>query len=426
MAAYSTLNPTCTQPTKGSLWKLKISDGDSFRRSPNFNYICVPTPQERKQQIKSTIRTLPLYGHNVLVQFWAATKIGKTVLLTTTGQPFGLSGTNEELEVYRQGCLDHKLYVHPEKRIAVGLPGRVFLNSTPEQTQNVHNIPNDQRPPCVDAIFTRIWGSFAVPVIVDGQCVGVIDFVTDTPTHSYDSIIGKVHKALQQAGLQSSIKTDCPKTCVSLNSKIRIRRTQSFSLSYYFRLVPYFGLSSVVAAKELRLKKGTFRNTCRKAGIPEWPGIPSTNTRASSAPDQTRVNQTVSETRSVGTLQVDDSVSSRDDGISPTPIASPSENQINQTVSETSPNADDFNSCWDGGVYEGPLELFMPTNASATEAEINEIASDTSFTEALLNQHDGIEYPGYETMAIEDFHHYMFMESLDTIFEDAPQMIWAA
>ena len=178
----SSVNYCCIQITNG----LKLTD------------ICVPTPQGTKQQIKSTIKTLLLYGHNVLVQFWAAKKIGKTVLLTTTGQPFGLSGNNKELELYRQGCLDHKLYVHPEKRIAVGLPGRVFLNSTPEQTQNVHNIPIDQRPPCVDAtIFSRIWGSCAVPVIVDGQCVGVIDFVTDTPTHSYDSIIGKVYTSLQ-------------------------------------------------------------------------------------------------------------------------------------------------------------------------------------------------------------------------------------
>lgn len=150
-----------------------------------------------KQKIISIARNLSLPVQNVLLQCWAPKKIGNSIVLTTICQPFGLSGVNEELEVYRKGCLDHKLYVHPEQGKAVGLAGRVFLNCIHEQTQDMHKYPKDQRPPCEDAIFSRIWGSIAVPVILNGQCVLVLEFVLDTPTDSYDNIIAEVCRLLE-------------------------------------------------------------------------------------------------------------------------------------------------------------------------------------------------------------------------------------
>ncbi|PWA84004.1 RWP-RK domain-containing protein [Artemisia annua] len=163
-------------------------------------HIFVPTSEGLKQKIISVIKNLPLQGQNFLVQYWGAKRIGKTFVLTTICQPYGLSGSNQELESYRKACLAHKLYGYEdsEKAVAVGLPARVFLNSSHEQTQNLHNdYPKDQCPPCEDSIFSRIWGSFAVPVIVDGQCVGVLDFVMDTSMYCYDDLIAEVCRLLE-------------------------------------------------------------------------------------------------------------------------------------------------------------------------------------------------------------------------------------
>ncbi|KAF5753788.1 hypothetical protein HanXRQr2_Chr17g0784001 [Helianthus annuus] len=41
-----------------------------------------------------------------------------------------------------------------------------------------------------------IWGSFAVPVIEADKCVGVLEFVMDTPKDSSD-ITGAVYSALE-------------------------------------------------------------------------------------------------------------------------------------------------------------------------------------------------------------------------------------
>ncbi|GKB87530.1 RWP-RK domain-containing protein [Tanacetum coccineum] len=423
---------------------LKVSSGEPFfRRAPNFHclYITdihVSTTEELKQKIIFIIRNSPIQGQNVLVQYWAAKQTGKTSILTTTCQPFGLYGINQQLDLYRKGCLDHKLYVYVDPKIldqgvAVGLPGRAFLNCTPEQTQNVHNIPKEQRPPCEDAIFSNVWGSFAVPVIVDGRCVGVLDFVMDTSEDSYDIHIGEICKLLQHAGLQSAIQTDCPRrTCISINGRKRIRKTQSFPHTYYSRLVPHFGLSSVAAAEKLGLTKGTFRNACRNVGIPEWPAIPRTNIRVTrtSCPPETRYSQTLSETGSSG-ISVADSICSSDEGSSEwsrertqTPIASSSENQTNQTVSETSLITDDLTSYWDQGVFEGLLEeLITMTNTSTPETEMNQIASHTSYTKALLkSEYDETVYQGNETTVIEDLDHHTFVKSLAFVFEDAPEM----
>uniref|UniRef100_A0A251RM14 GAF domain-like protein n=1 Tax=Helianthus annuus TaxID=4232 RepID=A0A251RM14_HELAN len=160
--------------------------------------ICVPTTVEFKKKIISLLQTLLfLPSESVLVQYWAAKEIGNTVVLTTTCQPFGLWGNNKELQSYHKGCSDHKLYVHPKEGVAFGLSGRVFLNRTHEQTRDVHRYPKYQRPPCEDyAIFTKIWGSFAVPVIEADKCVGVLEFVMDTPKDSSD-ITGAVYSALE-------------------------------------------------------------------------------------------------------------------------------------------------------------------------------------------------------------------------------------
>ncbi|GKD17660.1 RWP-RK domain-containing protein [Tanacetum coccineum] len=385
----------------------------------NLTDICVPTSEGLKQNIISVIKSLPLQGQNVLVQYWGAKRIGKTFVLTTTCQPYGLYGINQELELYRKACL----------------------------TQNLHNdYPKDQCPPCEDAIFSRIWGSFAVPVIVDGQCVGVLDFVMDNSMYYYDHLIAEVCRLLEHEGLHSSVLTDIPRrACIKINSKKRMRRTKSLPHTSYSCLVPFFGLSSAVAAEMLGLTRGTFRNTCRMAGLPEWPGIPSKNTRrASSAPDQTRVNQALSDTSSIGT-PVDDSISScsGEEAISEwsrektlIPMAFASATCISQKVSETGHIDDDFTFYWDGGVFKGSLELITTSESQVAchtdyiEAmpELDEmyyqgydtqIACDTDYTVAMPKL-DEMDYQGYETTVIQDPNDEWFMQHVPFMLDDAP------
>ncbi|KAI7753260.1 hypothetical protein M8C21_001175 [Ambrosia artemisiifolia] len=290
--ALSTMNIDKVQ-SPAAYWKFELSN-DSFRRSPNINYICVPTTAEFKTKIVSLLETiLFLPCDSVLVQYWAAREIGNTVVLTTTCQPFGLWGNNRELQLYQKGCSDHKLYVHPKEGVAFGLSGRVFLNRTHEHTQNVHRYPKYQRPPCEDAIFTKIWGSFVVPVIDADKCVGVLEFVMDRPKDSYDIYIGAVYGALEHAGFQSrDPNTNCVRN-TDMEDPRRLRRTKSFEITKYCCLVPYFGLSSAHAADMLRVKMGTFRNACRNVGISEWPYIPKSTTAITSFDLETQINPTI-------------------------------------------------------------------------------------------------------------------------------------
>ncbi|KAJ0427789.1 putative transcription factor Nin-like family [Helianthus annuus] len=259
-------------------------------------YICVPTTVEFKKKIISLLQTLLfLPSESVLVQYWAAKEIGNTVVLTTTCQPFGLWGNNKELQSYHKGCSDHKLYVHPKEGVAFGLSGRVFLNRTHEQTRDVHRYPKYQRPPCEDAIFTKIWGSFAVPVIEADKCVGVLEFVMDTPKDSSD-IIGAVYSALEHAGFRSHDRVDINFPRRTIDDPKRLRRTKSFEITKYCCLVPYFGLGSAHVAAMLGVKTSTFRNACRNVGIPEWPWIPNSTTNRASSDPESPITPTTSET----------------------------------------------------------------------------------------------------------------------------------
>lgn len=163
------------------------------------------------ENITSIVKTLPVPQDEtaVLVQFWAARNIHDEVntkmhLLTTTRQPFGFCGKNQDFEAYRKGSLHQKLYVYrdfqkqEETVLGSPVPGNAFLYRTPEQTQDVHRYPEDQRPPCEDyAIFDKKWGSYAVPVIHDDKCIGVLEFLMDTYKNSYDDDIELVCKRLK-------------------------------------------------------------------------------------------------------------------------------------------------------------------------------------------------------------------------------------
>ncbi|PWA52620.1 hypothetical protein CTI12_AA453810 [Artemisia annua] len=371
-----------------------------------------------KEKIFSALATLSLLGQqSVLVQLWSPTKAGNTFLLYTC-PTFGSSyEIDKGLMVYRRGCLRHAFYIHRDKNVSFGLPGLAFMEGTPQQTQDVHNYPEDQRPPCEDdSIFSMKWGSFTVPVTLDDECVGVLEFVLTGPTGPYDVYMKEVCKALEFVGFQSSLKLDTPKrTCIAKkssssieydapketeSSKKKTRTTQSSMYAHYNVLVPLFGLSKAEAMKEIAnifhlkkiVKESTFTNALRKVGITEWPWIRNTPTRASSSAPETQSNPTASEAAS--SIGTPDSVltSVCDEGISEqlreqtsTPIASAFEAQLYQIPLETSPFADDFNQYWDSGVSEmsweqiptiEPSALGLPERLLAFVRELDEMEED--------------------------------------------------
>ncbi|XP_076935053.1 uncharacterized protein LOC143601551 [Bidens hawaiensis] len=84
----------------------------------------------------------------------------------------------------------------------------------------------------------------------------------------------------------------------------RSRKTSSSEFTSYSRLAQHFGLSSAEAAVKLgettgkRVKRGTFRNSCRYVRITEWPWIPKRRTTRASSGHETQVNPTTSGTSS--------------------------------------------------------------------------------------------------------------------------------
>ncbi|PWA87063.1 RWP-RK domain-containing protein [Artemisia annua] len=232
-----------------------------------------PTSRELKKKIVSAVKTLSIDGkQSCLVQYWAATNAGKSHLLATTDQPFGIYGSDQGLELYRKACLHHKLYVHREGKISFGLPGHAFKDRTPHQTQHVHNYPEDQRPSCEDkAIFSEKWGSFAVPVILANECIGVLEFVDTEPTHTYDGDINEVNRALKCAGFESFNVRDTQKDTHIPNK--RERKTNSSMYEHYNVLVPYFGLSKAKAMEKIDHKffpKKQTETTREATHIPDY------------------------------------------------------------------------------------------------------------------------------------------------------------
>nr|GEW31137.1 hypothetical protein [Tanacetum cinerariifolium] len=369
---------------------------------------CVATTKELviKEKIFLALATLGLNGQqSVLVQFWSPTKAGNTYLLYTC-RSFGYYGPDKGLLVYRRGCLHHAFYIHHEENVSFGLPGRAFMEGTPQQTQDVHDYPVDQRPLCENAIFSMKWGSIAVPVILDAECVGVLEFVMTGPTGRYDELMNEVYKALEFSGFQSSLKLDTPRrTCIAKkykssikhdvtketeSSKKKTRTTQSSIYARYNVLVALFGLSKAEAMKEIErrfhLKKkvidSTFTNALRnKVGITEWPWIRHTHSRASSSASENQSNPTVSEAASsigtpdsVLTLVCDAVISEELREQTVTPIASAFEAQLYETPLETSQVAE--MSCKQTPTME-PSALGLPEQRLlAVVRELDEMEED--------------------------------------------------
>lgn len=192
--------------------------------------------------------------------------------------------------VYTTSSTHHSTDVH------VGLPGLAFKKGTCQQTQYIDDhYPKGQRPPCEDeSVFSRKWGSFAVPVILADKCFGVLEFVINGPTGPCDGYIAEVHKALKKEGFQTSIQIKPPtETFVPTT---RQRETTSCKFNRYKDLVPCLGLSKDAAMKMAKkihsldktIIKNTFGSAHKTAGIPYWACV---SKRTSSSAPKTGISQ---------------------------------------------------------------------------------------------------------------------------------------
>ncbi|GJV02101.1 hypothetical protein Tco_1335670 [Tanacetum coccineum] len=264
------------------------------------------TPEEVKRKVHEALNSLSLHDEQcAIVQFWAPTRAGKAFLLTTTYQPIGIYRMDRGLDVYHKGCLQHKLYVDPEKDASFGLVGLVFKEKKRQQTENMNfYYPENQRPVFEsNEIFPMKWGSFAVPVYLNNDCVGVLEFVTTKSMSSYDDDMDLVEEALKCAGFQTSAEINTPKTkkckCYhridvpveTASSIIKRRKTQKREYGFYNRVALFFGLTKEEAMERVtrtfnlpkKVKETTFTTVLRKLGITEWPCVAKKGTEASTS-----------------------------------------------------------------------------------------------------------------------------------------------
>nr|GEU84077.1 hypothetical protein [Tanacetum cinerariifolium] len=194
------------------------------------------------------------------------------------------------LTVYHMGCSQHKLYVDPEKDASFGLAGLVFKEkkTSANSKYEFFYYPENHRPVFEsNEIFTMKWGSFAVPVFLNNNCVGVLEFVTTKSMSSYDGDMDLVEEALKRAGFQ--------------DYKFYQQAAENTEKSGFYNCVAlFFGPTKEEAMQRVtckfnlpkKVKETTFTKVLRKLGITEWPWVAKKGTEAASSSPE---NPTASE-----------------------------------------------------------------------------------------------------------------------------------
>lgn len=146
------------------------------------------------QRICNAFSAISLHDQFVFAQFWAAIEFGSCTVLTTRGQPFGVSVYTKEFWSYRIACLDHNSYLYHkenEKKVCIGPPARVFLTCSPEWTKDVSLYNDKVYPQRSDALLSKIRGSLAMAVIEGNRCMGVVEIVM---TNYKDNFLHEMHQ----------------------------------------------------------------------------------------------------------------------------------------------------------------------------------------------------------------------------------------
>ncbi|KAL3499271.1 hypothetical protein ACH5RR_038364 [Cinchona calisaya] len=175
-----------------------------------------PKKELLQDKIISVLRSVSLPERNkFLIQLWAPTKIGGRIVLTTSGQPFGISNINRQegppvqsqylfgkgLCRYRKRCLGFQFNVvdhfdntnnvgidsnsssQQQQVLQLGPPGRVFKQGFPELSPYI-GYYTPQEFPLRDYAENEcgILDYFALPLFESTgghHCLGVLEIVTD-------------------------------------------------------------------------------------------------------------------------------------------------------------------------------------------------------------------------------------------------------
>ncbi|PWA36542.1 GAF domain-like protein [Artemisia annua] len=223
-----------------------------------FYYNHVPRPPTTTndvlcQRICIALSAISFHDQFVFAQFWAAIEFGSCTVLTTRGQPFGVSVYTKEFWSYRIACLDYNSYVYHkgnEKKVCIGPPARVFLTCSPEWTKDVILYNDKVYPQRLDGLLSKIRGSLAMAVIEGNRCKGVVEIVM---TNYKDNFLHEMHevcRALEGVGLQSSAdqNENINIETYEHHPRIRSRETKSSCITRN-ALTNLFGLSKADAAK---------------------------------------------------------------------------------------------------------------------------------------------------------------------------------
>ncbi|KAL8201168.1 hypothetical protein R6Q57_012507 [Mikania cordata] len=238
------------------------------------------------QRICSALSTMRFLDQIVFAQFWAKIyfKSAHATVLSTRGQPCGHSTYTNELWSYRIKCLDHNSYVNHNTKLCIGLPGRVFLNASPEiWTQDVSKYNDILYPQLNDAKRSNIRRSLAMPVIDrDGSCIGVLEFVTTNLKDDFSHEMIEVCNALEEVGLKSAILNENINCDISKDYSSLVESQNTTKLSRKSKscnvtcddITKLFGMPKADAAKICGLSSGnTFTKVQRRYGIDEWPCV---------------------------------------------------------------------------------------------------------------------------------------------------------
>lgn len=133
----------------------------------------------------------------VLAQFWVPVKFESATVLTTRGQPFGLSVWSDELWAYRTACLDYCWYVNDENSLCMGVPGRVYFSGCTEWSFDIDNYSAEKYPQKQVAVNAKIGGSLVMPVFDGDKCVGVLEIVLTNAKGSFTYERNAVLRALE-------------------------------------------------------------------------------------------------------------------------------------------------------------------------------------------------------------------------------------
>ncbi|KAF3796180.1 NLP1 protein [Nymphaea thermarum] len=172
-----------------------------------------------KQRLLQALRNIKDKSSDgdVLVQIWVPVKNRDALVLTTCGQPFALNPSSRRLMDYRTISAEFFFSAESGTKLAVGLPGRVFLGQLPEWTPDVQYYSSSEFPRVDHASRFDVHGTLAVPVFEQGcpSCLGVVEVAMTTQKINFSPEIDKICEALQAVNLRSSDVLSTPFVKVS-------------------------------------------------------------------------------------------------------------------------------------------------------------------------------------------------------------------